>query len=160
SISSPTTAISATSTPSAASRRASQLPFVFSTSPASSSFPTVTIAARAMRSEYTSVLEELLAPRERECRLVPELARQTLAAAEAAAPDDLILELGLERRQLKALRAPLERCGVVVGRWEDEHNVLYRWDQLGVEPGDGPPDLAPLVVAAVEAAVVVPEREP
>jgi hypothetical protein len=38
--------------------------------------------------------------------------------------------------------------------------VLYRWDQLGVERGDGPPDLAPLVVVAVEAAVVVPEREP
>ena len=49
---------------------------------------------------------------------------------------------------------------MVVGRWEDERNVLYRWDQLGVEPTDGPADVAPLVVAGVAAAVVVPEREP
>jgi hypothetical protein len=83
-----------------------------------------------------------------------------LGKAGPSAPDDLRLELALERRQLKAIRAPLERCGVVVGRWEDERNVLYRWDQLGVERGDGPPDLAPLVIAAVQAAMVVPEREP
>jgi hypothetical protein len=75
-------------------------------------------------------------------------------------PDDLVVELGMERRHLKAIRAPLERCGVVVGRWEDDRNVLYRWDQLGVEPATGPPDLGPLVAAAVRAAVVVPVREP
>jgi hypothetical protein len=83
-----------------------------------------------------------------------------LGDAGPSTPDDLLVELGFERRQLKAIRAPLERCGAIVGRWEDEHNVLYRWDQLEVEQGDGPPDLAPLVVASVEAAVVVPEREP
>lgn len=83
-----------------------------------------------------------------------------LGEAGPSTADDLLVELSLERRRLKAIRAPLERCGVVVGRWEDERNVLYRWDQLGVEPGDGTPDLGPLVVAAVEAAVVVPEREP
>jgi hypothetical protein len=38
--------------------------------------------------------------------------------------------------------------------------VLYRWDQLGVEPAAGPSDLGPLVAAAVRAAVVVPEGEP
>jgi hypothetical protein len=74
--------------------------------------------------------------------------------------EDLLVELGLQRRELKAIRAPLERCGAIVGRWEEGQNVLYRWDQLGVEPGEGPPDLAALVAAAVAAAVVVPDREP
>jgi hypothetical protein len=83
-----------------------------------------------------------------------------LAAAGPSTAEDLLVELGLGRRELKSARAPLERCGVVVGRWEHDRNVLYRWDQLGVEPGDGPPDLAPLVVAGVAAAVIVPEREP
>jgi hypothetical protein len=83
-----------------------------------------------------------------------------LGDAGPSTADDLRVELGLERRVLKAIRAPLERCGVVVGRWEDDQNVLYRWDQLGVEPVAGPPDLAPLVVAAVSAAVVVPATEP
>ncbi len=83
-----------------------------------------------------------------------------LGDAGPSTPDDLLVELGLERRHLKAIRVPLERCGAVVGRWEDERNVLYRWDQLGVEPAAGIPDLGPLVVAAVRAAVVVPAREP
>jgi hypothetical protein len=92
----------------------------------------------------------------------PDWARvlEHLGDAGPSTPDDLLVELGLERRQLKAIRAPLERCGVVVGRWENEQNVLHRWDQLGVERVDGPADLAPLVVAAVAAAVVVPAREP
>jgi len=226
----------------------------------------VTIATRPIASEYTSVLEELLERRERECRLVPERALQTLDEAEAfllerglltrnpslslpslfgacheepyragaggfgewprskwpwgfelalrpgvaapkihvgktlylgpeaarladpiirdeidrltrtapdwarvldhladagpSAPDDLRVELGLERRELKAIRAPLERCGAIVGLWEGEQNVLYRWDQLGVAEVQGAPDLGELVVAAVKAAVVVPEREP
>jgi hypothetical protein len=226
----------------------------------------VTIAARAIASEYTSVLDELLARREYDCRLVPERALQTLSesadflaerglltrnpslslpslfgacheepyrpgsggfgewpstkwpwsfelavrpgvvapkihqgktlylgpeAARLADPviraelermteadedwgrvldhltdagpstaDDLLVELGFDRRRLKAARAPLERCGVVVGRWEEGRNVLYRWDQLGVEAAGGPPDLAPLVVVGVRAAVVVPENEP
>jgi hypothetical protein len=83
-----------------------------------------------------------------------------LGDAGPSTAEDLLVELGLERRQLKALRSPLERCGVVVGRWEGERNVLYRWDQLGVERVDRPPDLGVLVIVAVEAAVVVPEREP
>ncbi len=83
-----------------------------------------------------------------------------LAEAGPATPDDLRVELGLERRQLKAIRVPLERCGALVGRWEGDGNVLYRWDQLGVEPSSAPADLAALVLAAIQAAVVVPEREP
>ena len=83
-----------------------------------------------------------------------------LAEAGPSTPDDLLVELGLPRKELKAIRAPLERCGVVVTRWEGEQSFLARWDQLVTRPAGGPPDLGPLVVAAVRAAVVVPEREP
>jgi hypothetical protein len=82
-----------------------------------------------------------------------------LAEAGPSSPDDLLVELALLRQDLKAIRAPLERCGVLVTRWEGEQSTLYRWDQLYAEPGGGPPDLGALVVAAVRAAVVVPERE-
>jgi hypothetical protein len=82
-----------------------------------------------------------------------------LAEAGPSTPDDLLVELGLPRKALKALRAPLERCGVVVTRWENDQSVLHRWDQVVTRPAGGPPDLGPLVVAAVRAAVVVPERE-
>jgi len=83
-----------------------------------------------------------------------------LAEAGPSTPDDLVVELGLPRKELKAIRAPLERCGVVVTRWEGEQSFLARWDQLVTRPARGAPDLGPLVVAAVRAAVVVPEREP
>ncbi len=83
-----------------------------------------------------------------------------LAEAGPSTPDDLLVELGLPRNDLKALRAPLERCGVVVTRWEDDQSVLHRWDQLITRPASGPPDLGPLIVATVRSAVVVPEREP
>jgi hypothetical protein len=83
-----------------------------------------------------------------------------LAEAGPSTPDDLLVELGLPRKDLKALRAPLERCGVVVTRWEGEQSVLARWDQLVTRSAGGPPDLGPLIVAAVRAAVVAPEREP
>jgi hypothetical protein len=87
-----------------------------------------------------------------------------LADAGPSSPDDLRVELGLRRQDLKAIRAPLERCGALVTRLEpagDEYeSVLYRWDQLYPERAGGPPDLGPLVAAAVRAAVVVPEQEP
>jgi hypothetical protein len=87
-----------------------------------------------------------------------------LAQAGPSTPDDLRTELGLTRKELKDIRAPLERIGAVVTRLdsvEDEWvSTLYRWDHLHPEPGAGPADLGPLVVAAVRAAVVVPEREP
>ncbi len=86
-----------------------------------------------------------------------------LGEAGPSRPDDLLVELELSRKELKDLRAPLERCGAVVTRFEradDDHiSTLYRWDQL-VPRAEGPADLGPLVVAAVQAAVVVPEREP
>jgi hypothetical protein len=86
-----------------------------------------------------------------------------LAAAGPSTADDLRTELGLSRKELKDLRAPLERCGVVVTRMEPGDEwvaTLYRWDQLYPEPAGAEADLGPLVVAAVRAAVVVPEREP
>jgi hypothetical protein len=79
--------------------------------------------------------------------------------------DDLQLELGLAPRELKRLRAPLERCGAVVARsvvYEDPHrhtSELARWDQRFPEPAEGG-GLAELMIAAVRAAVVAPEREP
>jgi hypothetical protein len=86
-----------------------------------------------------------------------------LGEAGPSRPDDLLVELGLSRKELKDLRAPLERCGAVVTRFEraddDRISMLYRWDQL-VPRAEGSVDLGPLVVAAVRAAVVVPEREP
>jgi hypothetical protein len=85
---------------------------------------------------------------------------------EAAGPselDDLRLELGLEAKELKRLRAPLERCGALVARsvvYEEPHrhtSVLARWDQLVPESPHG--GLGELLVAAVRAAVAAPERE-
>jgi hypothetical protein len=87
-----------------------------------------------------------------------------LAEAGPSTPEDLQVELGLRRQDLKKVRAPLERVGAVVTRLEhvddDWISMLYRWDQLHPEPAGRAPDLGPLVVAAVRAAVVVPEREP
>jgi hypothetical protein len=87
-----------------------------------------------------------------------------LAEAGRSELDDLQLELGLAPRELKRLRAPLERCGAVVARsvvYEDPHrhtSELARWDQRFPEPAAGG-GLAELIVAAVCAAVVAPERE-
>src|SRR5207237_179362 len=39
-----------------------------------------------------------------------------LAAAGPSSIEDLRTELGLKRQELKALRAPLERCGAIVSR--------------------------------------------
>lgn len=81
--------------------------------------------------------------------------------------EDLQVELGLSSRELRSLRAPLERSGAVVARlrrfsqagretWETE---LARWDALVTGPAAAP-DLGALVVAGVRAAVLCPEREP
>jgi hypothetical protein len=113
-------------------------------------------------------------------RLMDPIVRDELVRMEAADPDwarllrhlsdagpseleDLQLELDLKPKELKLLRAPLERCGAIISRsivYEEPHrhtSVLARWDQLFPEPAEG--GLADLVVAAVRAAVVAPERE-
>jgi hypothetical protein len=66
-----------------------------------------------------------------------------LAVAGPSLADDLRVELGLKRQELKALRAPLERCGVIVARsvtlpagaettepgGHTHSSELARWDQ-------------------------------
>ena len=94
-----------------------------------------------------------------------------LAAVGPSLLDDLRVELRLKRQGLKALRAPLERCGAVVarsvavtaGEGHEHTSELARWDQVrpaGAAPAAEPAGaLADLVIAAVRAAVVAPERE-
>jgi hypothetical protein len=94
-----------------------------------------------------------------------------LAAAGPSSLADLQLELGLRPKELKLLRSPLERCGAVVarslqvtaGEGHAHSSELARWDQVFSSTGDGRVDsrhaLEDLVVAAVRAAVVAPERE-
>jgi hypothetical protein len=97
-----------------------------------------------------------------------------LARAGPSSPDDLRLELGLKRQELKALRSPLERCGALLarpvtvpagdGEGHEHSSELYRWDQAyhgdrNTSPRSPETALGDLVVAAVRAAVVVPEAE-
>ena len=97
-----------------------------------------------------------------------------LARAGPSSPEDLRLELGLKRQELKALRAPLERCGALVarsvampatrGEGHTHSSELSRWDQAyqgdrDVPHADPGTALGDLVVAAVRAAVVVQEAE-
>jgi hypothetical protein len=104
-----------------------------------------------------------------------------LAVAGPSLADDLRVELGLKRQELKALRSPLERCGVIVARsvtppagaettesgGHTHSSELARWDQAypagPAAPPAGPAGpsgaLGDLIVAAVRAAVVAPEPE-
>jgi hypothetical protein len=87
-----------------------------------------------------------------------------LAGAGPSELEDLRLELDLKPKELKALRAPLERCGAIVSRsivYEDPHrhtSELCRWDQLFPEPAEAG-GLGDLVFAAVRAAVAAPAEE-
>lgn len=90
-----------------------------------------------------------------------------LAGAGPSTLEDLQLELNLTPKELKALRAPLERCGAIVSRNATlataEETVLARWDQVVPRTGDVVVQLhhclASAVVAAVRAAVVAPTAE-
>jgi len=92
-----------------------------------------------------------------------------LAVAGPSLADDLRTELRLTRQELKALRAPLERCGAVVsrslemtaGEGHTHTSELARWDQAYPGGAAGDPDGAfgDLIVAGVRAAVVAPGRE-
>ena len=88
---------------------------------------------------------------------VPEWARvlDHLAAAGPSDPEDLKVELGLKPKELKLLLFPLELCGTIVRR----NGMLERWDQAFPEPAEGRGGLEELLVAAVRAAVVAPEKE-
>ncbi len=94
-----------------------------------------------------------------------------LAEAGPSNIEDLQVELELKPKELKSLRAPLERCGAIVsrslrmtaGHGHAHTSELARWDQ--VYPGGsavGPAldqALGDLLVAAVRAAVIAPEGE-
>jgi hypothetical protein len=94
-----------------------------------------------------------------------------LAAAGPASIDDLRAGLGLKRQELRALRAPLERCGaiisrslqVTVGEGHQHTSELARWDQAypGTAGTQADPRraLGDLLAAAVRAAVLAPESE-
>src|SRR5438067_1553414 len=76
--------------------------------------------------------------------------------------EDVQRELDLKPKELKAIRAPLERCGALVARFfpaaGDWLTELVRWDQLRPEPSPAG-GLAELVVAGVRAAVICREEE-
>ena len=80
-----------------------------------------------------------------------------LAAAGPSTPEDLRVELELKPKELKDLRSPLERCGVLLGH--ELESSIARWDQVFPEPADGSTELDDLLVAGVRAAVVAPERD-
>jgi len=97
-------------------------------------------------------------------RLADDPLLSHLAEAGPSELDDLRVELGLSAKELKRLRVPLERCGALVSRsivYEDPHrhtSLLSRWDELFPEPApEG--GLAELIVRAVRAAVLAPDRE-
>jgi hypothetical protein len=80
-----------------------------------------------------------------------------LADAGPSSAEDLRLELGLKPKELRASRAPLERCGVLLV--DERSGGIARWDQVFPEPTGGSAELEDLLVAAVRAAVVAPEPE-
>ena len=94
-----------------------------------------------------------------------------LAAAGPSSIEDLRTELGLQRQELKSLRAPLERCGAIIsrslqvtaGEGHLHSSELARWDQAyrGTGGTDANPSqaLKDLLAAGVRASVVAPEPE-
>jgi hypothetical protein len=101
----------------------------------------------------------------------PEWARllDHLAAAGPSNIEDLQVELELKPKELKSLRAPLERCGALVSRSlqvtaggsHAHSSEVVRWDQLYTSSASGGvrDSLHELVLAGVRAAVIAPERE-
>jgi hypothetical protein len=94
-----------------------------------------------------------------------------LAVAGPSGVEDLRVELRMKRQELNSLRAPMQRCGVIVsrslhvttGEGQPHSSELARWDQVYTGPGgtDADPGVAlrDLVAAGVRACVVAPEPE-
>jgi hypothetical protein len=92
-----------------------------------------------------------------------------LAEAGPSIADDVEVELGLNHKEFRSLRAALQRCGALVARpvilpagSGDGHvhrSELARWDQAYPEAAPGPPDVVALMGAALRAAVLAPEKE-
>jgi hypothetical protein len=107
-----------------------------------------------------------LARMERESTWSPLL--QHLRQAGPSTLDDLQTELGLKPKELKSLRVPLERCGAIVARSvrfelpDGSHrhtSELLRYDDAYPEAATRRGGVDELILAAVKAAVVAPERE-
>jgi hypothetical protein len=94
-----------------------------------------------------------------------------LAAAGPSNIADLQVELELKPKELKSLRAPLERCGAIVARSLDvtaggghaHSSELARWDHVHSGPHDVGVHLhrsfQELLLVGVQAAVIAPENE-
>jgi hypothetical protein len=91
-----------------------------------------------------------------------------LAGAGPAAVEELRDELTFGAKELRELRARLERVGAVVAmdlrvdaKSEGHRHTseLYRWDQIFPVSPARPGGLPELLVAGIRAAVVAPERE-
>jgi hypothetical protein len=87
-----------------------------------------------------------------------------LAASGPSLADDVELELGLKPKELRALRSPLERCGVILarsvvlpassGEGHVHRSELARWDQAHPQPSGRPLDMVALMGRALRAAVL------
>jgi hypothetical protein len=109
-----------------------------------------------------------------------------LAAVGPSMADDVEVELGLAHKEMRSVRVVLQRCGALVarpvvvpaaaGQGHLHRSALARWDQAfpvppgsgsgggasssrGASWGDAAPDILPLLGAALQAAVVAPERD-
>jgi hypothetical protein len=91
-----------------------------------------------------------------------------LAEAGPSVTDDIEVELGLKRQELRSIRVPLQRCGALLARsivlpaGNDGHvhrSELLRWDQEYPTAVPAEPDIVALMGAALRAAVLAPERD-
>jgi hypothetical protein len=116
--------------------------------------------------DQTLALVDALCRRELE-RRKDDVLLTHLAATGPSTLGDLQTELALSAKDLRSMRAPLERSGALVGRalriklrdgGHSHTSELLRYDQAYPEPRHGG-GLDELIVAAVRAAVLAPERE-
>ena len=96
-----------------------------------------------------------------EAKLLDHLARHGESSL-----DDLELELGWDRKRLKRGRDRLERVGAVVGEglvFEDASTwhfaPLRRWDQVVKKSATTKDPLGAVILAAMRAAVLAPEKD-
>ncbi len=92
-----------------------------------------------------------------------------LADAGPSVADDVEVELGLKHKELRSLRAPLQRCGALVarsvvlpvesGNGHVHRSELARFDQAYPQPSGMQLDIVALMGAALRAAVLAPEKE-
>ena len=80
--------------------------------------------------------------------------------------DDLEVELGWDRKRLKSVRDRLQRSGAVVGHglvFEDDASWYFapvrRWDQVFPKPVPAQRPFHELMVAAMRASVLAPEKD-